>query len=595
MQRLLTTIVTTLLTSLYLLNTGHAFAVSQTQTADLNSTLAQSAARTTTATEPFKYQLKFPQGITVLYNGCRGSRIEPCGCRALNLGGIDKEAAMVQTIRRHNLNNLFLDAGGYFREFTDPSMRLQTWHMLDALARLNCQVVNIGYPDLRQGLATLKHFESRFKLPFISANIIDSTTGKPVFPAFKTFEIPRPDGTTLKLAVVGVTSLSKDTSHGGTDTNPTQAAQGTVAPRGATQSGNMVLTPIPAARWMIAESNGYLPGLPTSIQHPSPGQGGAAATPAPGGSEPAIEFAVKGAEAFSSPAPPYRVEDPLAAAKAALEELQAQGYTCILLTYSTARVAEEMAAQLPDYDLIIAGDYVDGTAAGSEYPRRNSSDAPMLATCDHDGKYLGIIEMATTSSVTGDLLPVLQTIEPLPEFHKYIDNFTRQTAALPVEQSSGIAEKIYSGATSCRSCHAQAYTQWKTHHHSRAMKALVDKNMHFNPDCLKCHTVAYRMPGGFTDLRVTANLANVQCEVCHGPGEAHVKNMRAAEALKREGKPAPPADDTMRMAWDANFCMQCHDPQNDPHFNFTEDIQRVRHKNPAAPRVRPTTVSLEMM
>ena len=127
------------------------------------------------------------------------------------------------------------------------------------------------------------------------------------------------------------------------------------------------------------------------------------------------------------------------------------------------------------------------------------------------------------------------------------------------------------------------------------MKALVDKDMHFNPDCLRCHTVAYRMPGGFTDLRVTANLANVQCEVCRGPGEKHVQEMRAAETLKREGKPVPPMQEGMIMQWDKKFCMQCHDPANDPTFNFDEDIQRVRHKNPSPPREKPSTAALMMM
>src|SRR5690606_6730664 len=99
------------------------------------------------------FDLKYPNGLTLLYNGARGSRIEPCGCRALNLGGIDKEAAMVQHIRSKNPNTLYVDAGGFFREFTDPAIRLQSWYMLEAMAQLQYQVMNIGFPDIRQGMA----------------------------------------------------------------------------------------------------------------------------------------------------------------------------------------------------------------------------------------------------------------------------------------------------------------------------------------------------------------------------------------------------------------------------------------------------------
>src|SRR5690606_36934404 len=125
------------------------------------------------------------------------------------------------------------------------------------------------------------------------------------------------------------------------------------------------------------------------------------------------------------------------------------------------------------------------------------------------GKYLGIVEIPPVTSqgrvkieaADADMLPVLQTIEPLPAFQQFEDKFLALKADLPIEEDpTGIAEKIYAGSSSCRSCHIQEYQQWKTHRHSIAMKTLVENNMQFNPDCLQCHTVGYRQPGGFTDL-----------------------------------------------------------------------------------------------
>jgi nitrate/TMAO reductase-like tetraheme cytochrome c subunit len=198
------------------------------------------------------------------------------------------------------------------------------------------------------------------------------------------------------------------------------------------------------------------------------------------------------------------------------------------------------------------------------------------------------------------LIPILQSIEPAKEFTQYIDAYKRESENLPIPETQKVAEKIYAGSTSCRSCHAAEFTQWKTHQHSRAMKALVDKGMQYNVDCLRCHTVAYKQPGGFTDLRVTPGLSNIQCEVCHGPAQKHVEDkQRLASAGAAAGaadphKGATGAELKLRMQWDANFCMQCHDPANDPLFNFEQDIKRVHHKDPAPPRDRPTTASLAM-
>src|SRR5262245_45147346 len=69
----------------------------------IDSALARSTASTTTETHPFEPSVPSTSTLTVLYSGSRGSKLEPCGCRSLNLGGIDREAAMTQKTR---------DAGG---------------------------------------------------------------------------------------------------------------------------------------------------------------------------------------------------------------------------------------------------------------------------------------------------------------------------------------------------------------------------------------------------------------------------------------------------------------------------------------------------
>jgi hypothetical protein len=124
------------------------------------------------------------------------------------------------------------------------------------------------------------------------------------------------------------------------------------------------------------------------------------------------------------------------------------------------------------------------------------------------------------------------------------------------------------------------------------MKSLVEKGMQYSGDCLRCHTVGFKQPGGFSDLRVTPGLANVQCEVCHGPAQKHVEEQQqlALAAGTQAGK-GTSGTVHLLMKWDEEFCAQCHDSNNDPRFNFAEALPRVRHKSPAPPRAKETTAT----
>jgi hypothetical protein len=51
--------------------------------------------------------------------------------------------------------------------------------------------------------------------------------------------------------------------------------------------------------------------------------------------------------------------------------------------------------------------------------------------------------------------------------------------------------------------------------------------------CYACHTTGYGQPGGFISIEKTPHLKNAGCEVCHGPGEFHVKT-RNPQYIKRK-------------------------------------------------------------
>jgi cysteine synthase A len=79
----------------------------------------------------------------------------------------------------------------------------------------------------------------------------------------------------------------------------------------------------------------------------------------------------------------------------------------------------------------------------------------------------------------------------------------------------------YLGDATCVRCHAAEAAQWKTTAHSLAWSTLVRVKKDATPECVPCHTVGHRKPGGFTSGVATPDLVNVQCENCHGMGTEH--------------------------------------------------------------------------
>ena len=89
----------------------------------------------------------------------------------------------------------------------------------------------------------------------------------------------------------------------------------------------------------------------------------------------------------------------------------------------------------------------------------------------------------------------------------------------------------YVGSEACKPCHQKEYgsfTKYAKKSSSfesiqRVKKGLTGEEI---KKCYFCHTTGYGKPGGFVSLEKTPHLKNAGCEVCHGPGELHVRTQR---------------------------------------------------------------------
>jgi len=117
----------------------------------------------------------------------------------------------------------------------------------------------------------------------------------------------------------------------------------------------------------------------------------------------------------------------------------------------------------------------------------------------------------------------------------------------------------YVGSAACRDCHPKEFESYsrysKKAHSSQSVKTMASK---LTPEelrgCFACHTTGYGQPGGFESFEKTPELANAGCEVCHGPGRAHVDSGGDPGQIKA----------TLAMA----ECERCHNAERVRSFNF---------------------------
>jgi hypothetical protein len=180
----------------------------------------------------------------------------------------------------------------------------------------------------------------------------------------------------------------------------------------------------------------------------------------------------------------------------------------------------------------------------------------------------------------------------------------------PAQLQAQALNLSYVGSEKCSGCHAAEYTKWKDSKHSHAMEALEKYAKrpglrNFDGECVVCHTVGFGYNTGYVNEEKTPELKHVGCEVCHGPGSGHMTAPNNAELLKllspwkQEKTDALPDLATMEKIAKlspvdrgqvvltpaqqrvingvSRTCMKCHDGDNDPHFDLFNYWPKINH------------------
>ena len=114
---------------------------------------------------------------------------------------------------------------------------------------------------------------------------------------------------------------------------------------------------------------------------------------------------------------------------------------------------------------------------------------------------------------------------------------------------------------------------------------MLKKKRDFVPACVKCHTVGFGYESGYQISLRQKHLQQVGCESCHGAGYNHVRNPSASNIALKVPK---------------SRCVQCHDPENSPYFQYAAFKPLVDHslkapkKAKSAPPEKQTTVVMDL-
>jgi len=273
-----------------------------------------------------------------------------------------------------------------------------------------------------------------------------------------------------------------------------------------------------------------------------------------------------------------KVEEPTATAKRMVPELRKKGATVVVLLSQLGKVeSEDLVTTVPGIDVVICGRNVPVIQKGRLVKNTVASYggdqgqfiSRTVVTLDKARK------MSAGENETFQLGPEVGERADITKLVKtFDDGFNEKLRKLEKEKSvqQGAIQQAnadhFLGAELCARCHQAETEQWKTTSHSLAWNTLVDQKKDGDETCIGCHVVGYKQNGGYQTNADVPRLANVQCENCHGMGTRHEAFATSKRAITKE------------------TCMSCHNAQQDPSFNFEQEMARVAHNNTSGSTIK---------
>lgn len=441
-----------------------------------------------------------PRRLTVLYTSQAFGQVRSCNCTKLRYGGYGRQAAYVDQVRKETPDVLIVEGGDLVSGTCTPQEKLKSEVAMKSLQMIGYAAFVPGESDIRYLQECSADAESFVKIPAALANVVVPGTEEHLF--------KKPYVTTtlqggLRAAVIGLLG-------------PEMLDSGMA--------------------------------LKTRAEVKDP------------------------AESLASALPEARASADIVIVIAHMEVERARslasaaGVDLIICTHSKAHTI------LPEKDEITVG-----------APAEKIGECLFIESGTRFGWSVGRLDLeiedGNISRLKHRLIYLDRSFEEPAEMVKLYDDYNEKVRELSLSQGKKLREemerlyrergidpakfrpkKLYAGAEQCKDCHEEDYEKWKASRHASAIKTLEKTNQHYDPECVRCHTTGAYQRGGFINLKETPDLADVQCESCHGPGYAHTQKPAKGYGKLQE-----------------EVCRSCHTEDLDPDFNYEEAWARIEH------------------
>jgi hypothetical protein len=265
----------------------------------------------------------------------------------------------------------------------------------------------------------------------------------------------------------------------------------------------------------------------------------------------------------------------------------------VLLSWASPEETKKLAARYPQFDVVV-------TAGGADEP---AAELPVLPTkarlveLGHKGMFaVAIGFFADPPTFRSQRVAFDARWGESPDMMKLLAAYQGQLESLgfaglglvPIRHPSG---RRFAGSAACAECHQEAYDVWKETPHATALGTLEEQvpRRDGDPECLSCHVVGWApqrfepFEGGFVSMQATPHLAHQGCENCHGPAAAHAAVERGDVRVNAAERDRLRSDLALSLATPeakkraVDNCLECHDLDNSPQFDFDEYWPAVEH------------------
>lgn len=487
------------------------------------------------------------------------------------MGGLPKKAQQLVELREKKNGVLALDSGAMlFKEEKIPPDQVQrltttAQGIVAAYDKMSFAALGVAGLDLAAGLPFLLDLQQKSDFPWLSANLVSRTLGKPYFKPHTLFTMAG-----MNLAVIGLTG-----NQGANDL--------------LTEKDNAVILPWEEVLpWEISLLKGGADMLVLLSSFP------AAVNKKIAERHPEIHLILQSGQSGNALGnlPPERINNTL------ITQVEQQGKSVGILEINWNARTKKWEDPSVDNLLLDKKNELDRLAWQIGRYRKNGAphaafkDQPEVLAAyevllaqrqrlEQEIARLTVEQNATNasraqfSSFSYRFEAMRKELPDNPAVRAIVEATTAEVnrlgklaakarGATPLARSQGFFPDNHAGSTVCRSCHTPQFKKWLNTKHASAYTTLERKGQQFNTKCLPCHVTGAIGQADEMVLTLAADLRQVGCETCHGPSKQHAARPQSA-------KPGQPAKD---------ICLRCHTAEQNDNFIFAEALARLRCGNP---------------